>query len=106
MIDTESRRTQLNAANDQPTVITRKRRDTARQDDALDSYKLLDARQVADILGITPTRLCIWRSQGLGPRWCAVGRLVRYRRQAVLDWIHVQEQQPEPARPVHRRKIT
>jgi hypothetical protein len=40
--------------------------------------RLLDSRAAADALAVTPACLDAWRRRGRGPRWCQVGRLIRY----------------------------
>jgi predicted DNA-binding transcriptional regulator AlpA len=50
-------------------------------------YRLLTSKEVAAMLGISPTRLCVWRGDGQGPAWVKVGRLVRYRLHDVQAWI-------------------
>lgn len=40
----------------------------------------VDERLTARLLGVKPGTLQKWRWEGKGPKWCRVGRLVRYRR--------------------------
>jgi predicted DNA-binding transcriptional regulator AlpA len=50
--------------------------------------KMLNTTQVAKALGVTPSTLCRWRSQGIGPRVYWLGQASpRYREQDVLDWL-------------------
>jgi hypothetical protein len=42
----------------------------------------------------TPRTLEIWRQQRTGPAWTKIGRKVVYRRDAVIEWLKSQEQQP------------
>jgi predicted DNA-binding transcriptional regulator AlpA len=50
--------------------------------------KLLTADQVADILGVTPHTLAVWRSTGrYALSYVKSGRLVRYREADILSFI-------------------
>lgn len=50
--------------------------------------KMLNSTQVAKALGVNPSTLCRWRSQGIGPRVYWLGQATpRYREQDVLDWL-------------------
>jgi predicted DNA-binding transcriptional regulator AlpA len=51
---------------------------------------LLNATEVAAMLGIPPSTLANWRYQGLGPRYLRVGRHVRYLAEDLDDWIRTQ----------------
>lgn len=53
---------------------------------------------VAEYLNIPVTTLTEWRYQKRGPRYIKVGRLVRYRREDVEQWL--QEQTVEVRRAV------
>lgn len=52
---------------------------------------LLDNEQAADMLGIKPNTLEIWRHRGKGPPFLKLGDTpqapVRYMRSSVLDWL-------------------
>lgn len=54
--------------------------------------RYLTERQVAPILQVTPRCLQAWRQRGEGPPWHRMGRLVRYREDAVLEWAQRQRQ--------------
>lgn len=55
---------------------------------------LLNTRQAADVLGLKPHTLYVWRSQKRGPKFIRVGtRAVRYRFSDLLDWIASSESQ-------------
>lgn len=41
---------------------------------------LLNTKQAADYLGISPGTLTSWRSQKKGPTYCKMGGSVRYRK--------------------------
>ncbi len=48
---------------------------------------LLDSRQLADYLGCTTATIERLRSEGRGPRYCRVGRMVRYRGRDIADYL-------------------
>jgi excisionase family DNA binding protein len=50
--------------------------------------ELLTAKQTAKYLGISPRTLESMRLKGVGPTYVRVGRLVRYQKAAVEDWVH------------------
>ena len=41
---------------------------------------LLNTKQAADYLGLSPGTLMAWRAQRKGPTYCKMGGSVRYRR--------------------------
>ncbi len=45
--------------------------------------ELLDTETVASYTGLSPVTLRKWRMTGAGPRFCRLGRAVRYRKAAV-----------------------
>ena len=49
--------------------------------------RLLDQRAAAEILGISVLTLERHRIAGTGPRFCRLGRLVRYRECDLEDWV-------------------
>lgn len=49
--------------------------------------------QVAARLGLNPNTLANWRVRGLGPRFCRVGRAIRYDPADVEAWIEHQKVQ-------------
>ncbi len=52
------------------------------------SDTLLDEKETAGILGVTPGTLSVWRSTGrYAVPFIKVGRLVKYRSSAIDDWI-------------------
>lgn len=53
-----------------------------------DSSELLDQGAAALYLGVQPSTLERWRFVGAGPKFCKVGRLVRYRRSALEDYLN------------------
>lgn len=56
--------------------------------------ELLDNEQTAELLGIKPNTLEIWRVRGRGPAFVKFGSAkqcrVRYQRTAVMRWLHEQ----------------
>ena len=46
--------------------------------------------QVARTLGIGEATLASWRRRGVGPRWYRIGRLIKYARTDLLEWIEAQ----------------
>jgi predicted DNA-binding transcriptional regulator AlpA len=48
---------------------------------------LLDPEAAAAFLGCSAWSLAEWRCQGTGPRFCKVGRLVRYTPAALAEWV-------------------
>ncbi len=50
--------------------------------------KLLDQKQAAEILGISPGTLSVWRStKRRALKYVKLGRTVRYREKDLLDFI-------------------
>ena len=54
---------------------------------ASDSEALLREGQAAEFLCLSVRTLQAWRVRGIGPRYCAAGRAVRYRRRDLIAWI-------------------
>ncbi len=52
--------------------------------------KLLSNNDTAELLGLKPNTLEIWRLQGKGPVFRKIGRLVRYVESDVLFWLDAQ----------------
>ena len=48
---------------------------------------VLTADDVAKLLGLAKETLNVWRVRGDGPEYIKVGRLVRYKRDAILDYV-------------------
>ena len=51
------------------------------------SNPLIDTRQAAEALGMSPDTLALWRSKGEGPPFVKLGRAVRYRRADLDAWV-------------------
>lgn len=69
---------------------------------------LLRQEQAAELLGVRPATLEAWRRRGIEPPlpFVRCGRSVRYRREALLEWIEARTStrahvatvaRPEPA---------
>lgn len=48
---------------------------------------LLDENEVADFTGASLTTVRRWRREGRGPAYRKIGRLVRYKRDDLADWV-------------------
>jgi len=44
-------------------------------------------KQAAEILGLKPTTLEVWRTRGDGPVYMKIGRAVRYRREDLESFM-------------------
>ncbi|MDQ2104437.1 helix-turn-helix domain-containing protein [Azospirillum isscasi] len=61
-------------------------------DTALPDYLTPDA--LAAMLGISERTLQRWHAARRGPARCKVGKLIRYRIEAVRDWLAANEERP------------
>lgn len=57
----------------------------AGSDDVPDPF--MTVRQVSVYLNISPNTLNYWRRTGRGPRGVRMGKVLRFRRSAVEEWI-------------------
>lgn len=48
--------------------------------------EVVDTREAAAIVGLTPSTLVTFRSRGGGPPYCKIGRAVRYRVADLRAW--------------------
>jgi predicted DNA-binding transcriptional regulator AlpA len=48
---------------------------------------LLNQKQAARVLGISPRTLERYRVAGTGPRYVRLGRLIRYRKGDLANWV-------------------
>jgi predicted DNA-binding transcriptional regulator AlpA len=48
---------------------------------------LLDEKQVAEYFRLKPATLCKWRSEGGGPKYVRLGRLIRYKANDLKEWL-------------------
>jgi len=51
----------------------------------------VNAAEAAKLTGVPPATLATWRSRGGGPRFLKLGRVVRYRRRALYEWMAARE---------------
>ena len=50
--------------------------------------EFMDEVEAGELLGISPRTLQAWRVRGTaGPRFCKIGRSVRYRRRDIEAWL-------------------
>ena len=49
--------------------------------------RLLTEKEAAQFLGVSVRTLQNWRRKGIGPKWYKVGRLVRYARADLYDFL-------------------
>lgn len=54
------------------------------------SVTLLNTAETAELLGLRPNTLELWRVAGRGPTYKKVGRAVRYVEVEVLKWLEDQ----------------
>ncbi len=49
--------------------------------------RLIHEQAAADFLSVSIRTLQAWRVRGGGPRYCKIGRAVRYRRADLTAWV-------------------
>jgi excisionase family DNA binding protein len=49
--------------------------------------KLMNTKEIADYLNVAVSTILFYRSAGTGPKFIKVGRLVRYRKSVVDEWL-------------------
>lgn len=49
--------------------------------------ELLNSEQAAVFLGVRPQTLACWRIYGKGPSFAKIGRLVKYDRRKLEEWV-------------------
>ena len=54
------------------------------------AIKLLTNTQTAEMIGVRPSTLEIWRLKAKGPQFRKIGRLVRYAEHDVIAWLDAQ----------------
>jgi excisionase family DNA binding protein len=52
--------------------------------------RLMTLSDLSDMLGVPVATLYGWRHRGEGPQGYRIGRHVRYRREAVEEWLRAQ----------------
>jgi len=58
--------------------------------------RILRARELAQLIGVSTDTLCRWRRSGEGPRWQRIGpRLVGYPEAGILVGLERQRQKTE-----------
>jgi len=63
--------------------------------------KLLNNAATAELLGIRPNTLEIWRTKGTGPAYKKLGRAVRYVEAEVIAWLDAQTRTNTSQYPTH-----
>lgn len=58
----------------------------------MEARDVLDTQQAADYLQVSRQLLELLRVKGGGPRYAKLGRLVRYRRASLDEWLASKEQ--------------
>lgn len=48
---------------------------------------LLSPEEVSEMIGFNTGTLANWRSQGKGPRYQKIGRMVKYHMSYVQEWL-------------------
>ena len=51
------------------------------------ALRMLNEKQTAELLGVSVAALRKWRFQRRGPAYIKLGKLVRYRREDVDQWL-------------------
>lgn len=60
----------------------------------IDHHSLINERQAAILLSVTPRALQMWRFLGKGPKFIRISRnCVRYKLKTLQDWISAREVQ-------------
>ena len=54
---------------------------------------LLTTKQASEILGLHHVTLANWRAEGFGPKFVALGRAIRYRRDDLEAFVEQQLRQ-------------
>jgi predicted DNA-binding transcriptional regulator AlpA len=58
--------------------------------------RLINERQVADLVGVSVATVRRWRLRKWGPRYVKIGALVRYCPRAVRGWLNAQPTGGDP----------
>lgn len=57
------------------------------------AVKLLNTKQVAELLGVQPNTVEGWRVKGCGPRFKKIGRLCKYAEADLDTYLAAQDRQ-------------
>jgi DNA-binding transcriptional MerR regulator len=57
------------------------------QSDSRDPNELLTEHEAAELLRVSVRTLQAWRTKNIGPPFVRLNRMIRYRRQAINDWL-------------------
>lgn len=55
---------------------------------AKESQKILDEDGAAEYLSVSSGTLRVWRSQGRGPKYRKIGRIIRYEKADLDSWLN------------------
>ena len=55
----------------------------------MDFNKLLEAQEVADMIGIKRNTLRTWRSKKVGPPYIKILKTIRYRKEDVSEYLRI-----------------
>jgi predicted DNA-binding transcriptional regulator AlpA len=50
--------------------------------------EILTTKDLAELLGVKPNTIDIWRLKGYGPKYYKLGHIVRYKRADVEAWFN------------------
>ena len=68
--------------------------------------RLLTPRKAAGTMGVAEQTLAQWRSQGVGPKYIRVGRLIRYSAEDIAAFLKSRTVRPKPPRRATERPNT
>lgn len=66
----------------------------ANMEPALFDEIVYTAEELSNLLGVSEKTLLRWHHERKGPPRCQVGRFIRYRREAVQEWLIANENRP------------
>jgi excisionase family DNA binding protein len=67
--------------------------------------RLLTARELGDLLGLSPSTILDWHEAGRLPSFKLGGRAVRFRESEILAWLEESRSGPTPLQRSARRRI-
>ena len=53
-------------------------------------FRLLNVQEVAELIGVRPSTIYQWTSQGFIPH-VKIGKLVRFKPDAIMKWVNERE---------------